>query len=249
MTNVATSISGPTASGTAAPKGLLERAIGVIVSPRETYADVAARPRVLGALLLVLLIAIGAQTALLLTEVGKDALFDQQIRSIESFGMQINDQMYDSMERSLQWAPYFGAAGTLIAFPIVFLVVSGIILGVFNAVMDGEATFKQVYAIVVHSGFLIALQQLFVNPLNYARESMSSPSNLAVFFPFLDETSFPAMLLGGLDLFFVWLIVNLAIGIAVLYKKRTSPIAMTMMGIYVSLVFVFAGVRSALSGA
>ena len=46
------------------------------------------------------------------------------------------------------------------------------------------------------------------------------------------------MLLGGIDLFFVWLIVNLAIGIGVLYKKRTAPIALTMMGIYVSLVLV-----------
>jgi hypothetical protein len=95
----------------------------------------------------------------------------------------------------------------------------------------------------------MALQQFFVVPLNYARQSMSSPTNLAVFFPFLDERSFPAMLLGGLDLFFIWLIVNLAIGIGVLYKKRTTPIAMTMLGIYVSLVLVVAGVRSAFSGA
>ena len=128
-------------------------------------------------------------------------------------------------------------------------VVAGLVLGVFNAVLGGDATFKQVYAIVVHSGFLMALQQLFVLPLNYARQSMSSPTNLAVFFPFLDETSFPAMLLGGIDLFFIWLIVNLSIGIGVLYKRRTAPIALTLLGIYVSVVLVIAGVRSALSGA
>jgi hypothetical protein len=57
------------------------------------------------------------------------------------------------------------------------------------------------------------------------------------------------MLLGGIDLFLIWLIVNQAIGIAVLYKRTTGPIAMTMLGIYVSIVLIVAGVRSSLSGA
>jgi hypothetical protein len=202
---------------------------------------------VLGALVVVLAIAIGAQTLFLLTEVGQDALFDMQIRSMESFGMRINDQAYEMMERQLPWSPYFSAAGTLVMFPIVWSVTAGLILGVF-ALMGGDASYKQVFAIVVHSGFLIALQQLFVNPLNYARASMSSPSNLAVFFPFLDETSFAARLLGGIDLFFIWLIVNLAIGVGILYKRKTAPIAMTMLGIYVSIVLIIAAVRTALSG-
>ena len=248
MTDVATRTADITGSATAAPKGLLARAVGVIVSPRETYADIAAHPRVLGTLAVVLLIVVGASTAFLLTEVGKNALFDQQLRTMESFGIRINDQMYDRLEQQLQWAPYI-AALSLVLFPVVWAIVAGIILAVFSAVMGGDGTFKQVYAIVVHAGFLIALQQLFVAPLNYARQLMSSPTNLAVFFPFLDERSFPAMLLGGLDLFYIWLIVNLSIGIGVLYKKKTAPIAMTMLGIYVSLVFVYAGVRSALSGA
>ena len=249
MTDVATKAADTTGSSSAAPKGLLARAMGVIVSPRETYAAIAAHPRVLGALAVVLVIVVSAQTAFLFTEVGRDALFDQQIRTMESFGVRINDQMYAGMEQGLQWAPYTGAVFTLVLFPIMWAIVAGIILGVFNAIMGGDGTFKQVYAVVVHSGFLMALQQLFVNPLNYARQSMSSPTNLAVFFPFLDETSFPAMLLGGIDLFFIWLIVNQAIGIGVLYGRRTGPIASTMLGIYVSVVLVVAAVRSALSGA
>lgn len=249
MTDVATETADTSGSGTTASTGLMARAIGVIVSPRETYADIAAHPRVLGAFLLVLLVVVGASTAFLFTQVGKDALFDQQIRTMESFGVRINDQMYAGMEQGLQWAPYTGAVFSLLLFPLVWAIIAGIILGVFNAVMGGDATYKQVYAIVVHSGFLIALQQLFVVPLNYARQSMSSPTNLAVFFPFLDEASFFALLLGGIDLFFIWVIVNQAIGIGVLYKRPTAPIAMTMLGIYLSIVLTFAAVRTALSGA
>jgi hypothetical protein len=247
MTVVASNPSDTSVSGSAAPKGLLARAIGVIVSPGETYADIAAHPRVLAALVVVLLVVVTAQTGFLMTEVGKDALFDQQIRTMESFGVRINDQMYAGMEQGLQWAAYTGAAFTLVLFPVMFAIIAGIIMGVFSAVLGGDATFKQVYAIIVHSSFLMALQQVFVAPLNYARQAMSSPTNLAVFFPFLDETSFMAMLLGGIDLFFIWLIVNQAIGIGVLYKRKTAPIATTMLGIYASIVLVIAAVRAALS--
>jgi hypothetical protein len=106
---------------------------------------------------------------------------------------------------------------------------------VFNAALGGDATFKQVYAVVAHSGILIAVQQLFTLPLDYARETMSSPTNLAVFLPFLDEGSFFARLLGSIDLFRIWWIVNLAIGMAVLYKRRTAPIATTMLVLYAAI--------------
>ena len=98
-------------------------------------------------------------------------------------------------------------------------------MGVFNAVLGGDATFKQVFSVVAHAGVVSLAQQLFVYPLDYARGSLSSPTNLGVFLPFLDENTFPARLLGAIDLFLIWWMVNLAIGLGVLYKRRTGPIA------------------------
>src|SRR5688500_881693 len=55
---------------------------------------------------------------------------------------------------------------------------------------DALPIFKQAFAIVAHAEIVIALQQLFILPLNYVRETMSSATTLAVFVPMLDETSF-----------------------------------------------------------
>ena len=96
------------------------------------------------------------------------------------------------MESQLQYAPYTTAAFMLIVFPIVWAAIAGIITGRVHALPWVEtATYKQVYAIVAHSAVLIALQQIFINPLNYERQSMSSPTTLAVFFPFLDDDDVP----------------------------------------------------------
>ena len=240
----------PTATAST-PTGmsLAARLIGILMSPRTAYADVVARPRVLGALAVVILISSTAVYTFMSTEVGKQAGLDMQVRQMESFGRTMTDAQYQRMEQMAGYAPYFGAGGQIVTLPLMALIIAGIAFAVFNAALGGDATFKQVYAVVAHSGVIIAVQQLFTLPLDYVRETLSSPTNLAVFLPFLDENSFPARLLGSIDLFVIWWSINLAIGLGVLYRKRTGPIATTLLVIYVTIGLVIAAVKTALAGA
>ncbi len=74
----------------AAPKGLVARIFGVLLAPRATYADVAARPRWLGVLAVVLLVMATGSIILFSTDVGKEALLDQQVTTMESFGIKLS---------------------------------------------------------------------------------------------------------------------------------------------------------------
>jgi hypothetical protein len=239
----------PESAAVIRPQSLPARIVGVLTSPRATFADVAARPRWLGVLAFVVLVGAVATFVFLSTAVGKQAMFDQQVRMLESFGVKLNDAAYARMEAGLDRAPYTGAISQVVVLPLMGLVISGIAIGIFNAILGGNATFKQVFAVVAHSGVVITLAQLFGLPLGYARETISSTTNLAVFFPFLDDSSFAARFLGSIDLFQIWWIVILAIGLGVLYRKRTGPIATSMLIVYVSIGLVIATIKSALSGA
>ena len=73
---------------------------------------------------------------------------------------------------------------------------------------------------------------------------MSSPTRLAVFFPTLDEMGVANYLLSGIDLFYIWSTINLSIGVAVLYKRRTGPVAAVLLGIYAVIVVIIAAVRA-----
>jgi hypothetical protein len=230
-------------------RGLLARAAGIIFAPRRTYAAIVARPRVLGALLLILVIMAGGLTTFLSTEVGREALLDQQLKQREAIGRPLTAEQTAQMERILPYIGYFAAVGQIVGVVLIMLVVSGLMFAVFNALLGGDATFKQVFSVVVHSGFVIALQQFFVLPLDYVRESLTSPTSLSVFLPFLEETSFAARFLGAVDLSVMWWMVNLAIGLGVLYKRRTGPIATGMFVTYLVIALVIAAIRSALSGA
>ena len=114
--------------------------------------------------------------------------------------------------------------------------------------LGGDATFKQVFAVVCHSAVVLAALSLFTTPLSYARETLSSATNLGIFLPFLDESSFLARLLGAIDLIFIWWMLSLAIGLGVLYRRRTGPIAITMFAVYVVIGMIIAAIKTASTG-
>jgi len=138
----------------------------------------------------------------------------------------------------------------VIVGPIMTFIFAGIYFGVFNAMLGGDATYKQVLAVTTHAGAINVVQTLFVLPLNYVRESAASATNLGVFVQsFLDETNFVARVLGMIDMFIVWNLIVTAIGLGVLYRRKTGPIFWSLMGVYVVIVLVIAGVMRAFGGA
>jgi predicted enzyme related to lactoylglutathione lyase len=62
-------------AASAAPKSLAARIIGVVTSPRETYASVAAHPRWFGVLAVIVLVGATGVFALMSTDVGKAKAF------------------------------------------------------------------------------------------------------------------------------------------------------------------------------
>jgi hypothetical protein len=88
------------------------------------------------------------------------------------------------------------------------------------------------------------LQQLFSLPIMYGRGDMASPTKLSVFFPTLDEMGFFTYLLSAIDLFIIWSTINVAIGVAVLYKRQTGPVAAVLLGIYAVIAVIIAAWRA-----
>jgi hypothetical protein len=128
------------------------------------------------------------------------------------------------------------------------LVIAGILFGLFN-VMGGEATFKQAFAVVTHASVVSLLGAIFSGAINYFRGGMTGVANLGALLPMLPDTSFVGRFLGAIDVFLIWWLVVLSIGFAVLYRRRTQPIAIALLGVYVVIALIIAVVKSRLGGA
>ncbi|HXH05020.1 MAG TPA: YIP1 family protein [Vicinamibacterales bacterium] len=221
-----------TESERAATRGLAARAIGIIVAPRETFEAVAAHPRWFGMLALTLVPMAVLTFLFLSTETGREALLEQQVSSIEAFGMTVTDEMYARLRAQLPAARYWAAGQFMLVWPLVLAIVAGVLFTLFSALLGGAATFRQVFSVTAHTTVISLLQQLFTLPLALARGSLGGVTNLAVLAPMLDETSFLGRLLGAIDVFWIWWTVVLAIGLSVLYRRRTRPILVGLLAVY-----------------
>jgi hypothetical protein len=77
------------------------------------------------------------------------------------------------------------------------------------------------------------LGAIFGGIMNFVKGVVStSVANLGMLLPMLKEGSFVANLAGAVDLFQIWFIITLSIGLGVLYKRKTSGIATGLFVVY-----------------
>jgi len=224
--------------------GLFARLIGVLFSPKETFAAIVARPRWLAVMIVTLVMSSAAYYVILSSQDMQDAIVDQQVRAMESRGNVVSDQQIANIERFIGYLPVGYAVGIFVLGPLFGAAIAGIVTGIFTALMGGNGTFKQVFAVMNHAGFIPAISALFIAGMLAvgAKPIGARPpgANLGVFLPMLEDTSFLAVLLRSIDMFLLWWMVVLAIGLGVLYKRRTGPIATTFIGLYIVIALLIA---------
>ena len=200
----------------------------MVRSPRATLTSAVKHPRSLGLGLLIVLVSAACSAGFLMTRVGQLAALDQQVRQLESFGTVIGDDTYEELRRLVPYRPLISAAFILVGWPILW-VLTAYALWWFGS---KRAAFLQVLTIVVHASAILALRALVAAPINYARESIGGATSLRMVMPAFGESTFPARLLGALDIFMVWWVVLVAMGLSILYETRTFTVARWLFGAY-----------------
>jgi hypothetical protein len=221
--------------------------LGVIRDPRATFGRLAANPRWADVLLVTFLVTAFSSALLLETETGRLALLDQWERTALAFGQPVTDSSYAMLARASENGVAYAAASALASGPALAVALSAALLGTFRLVRGGGATYRQVLAVVAHAGVILTLRQLVATPIVYARETLASPTTFSLFFTMLDETSPLARFFGIVDLFVIWWVVVLAIGMSRLYRQPARRLALAFMGTYVALAAILT-ITMALTG-
>lgn len=231
-----TTATAPAGSSTR-PMNVFARLVGVITSPKATFENVIAHPKALGILVVICLISAVTLGWFFSTQIGRDAWLNSMI---ERGGAQMTDQQIAAMEKMAPWVGYFAIGQAVIGVPIFMVLIAGLLYAIFNAAMGGTATFKQVFAVVVHSWVIPAVSQLFTLPLAYAKGELKSSTSLGVLLPMIDDATFLGKFLGAIDFFLIWALVVLAIGLGVLYRRKTQSIATILFVIYAVIALAIA---------
>jgi len=83
-------------------------------------------------------------------------------------------------------------------------------------------------------------------PLHFVRESLTSPTNIAGVLPLLEQGSLPARWLGSIDLFGLWWVWLMAVGLAAATGRPARRYLARLMVAYVGVAALVAAVFAVL---
>ncbi len=207
----------------------------------------AASPRWVGLVMILAVVTAASQALLFQTEVGQVALVDQWERTTLAFGQPVDETRYAEFQALSRKGPLFGVAIALVGGPVLTLVLAMVIALVFRR-GNPNVSFSQVLAVVAHASLILAIRLLVSAPVSYAREATGGATSLGLWFQTLDAASFAGRLIGALDVFVLWWVVLLAIGVGVLYGRRIRSVAAAFLGVYAGLALLLAVTMTVLGG-
>jgi type IV secretory pathway VirB2 component (pilin) len=238
----------------------MQRLWGTLFSPGETFQDINRKPTILVPIILGIVLALaGGAFFNWKVKPDWDRLFRAQIqkraeRSGQSLTPEQIEQQVEFSKKLVPIFPLFGAIGT----PIAYLVIAGVFaLGMM--LIQAKTTFKKILSVVAWSYTATALVQSLVFiavVLVQDQETLNSidptqgvnivPSNVGVLLP--AGTSGAVMALASsLDIFSIWYLVLLAIGLAAIAGSRKITPKKTggmVFGIWIVFVLVKVGWRA-----
>ncbi len=226
---------------------MIRRIAGVVTRPRASLAELVHQKTWAPTWLFILIVWAVCGGWLLSTEVGQQALVDERVRVVESFGGTVTDGDYAALLARPPWWVYFTSGGRLLLTPEITLLVAAAVWAV--ARFDGApATFVQGLTVAVHATLVLLIGQIVATPLHYVRESLTSPLNMAAILPLMEEGTAPARFFGSLDLFAIWWAAVLAVGLSVLTRRPTGRYGLLMTALLVGFAGVMTAIMAVTSG-
>ena len=219
----------------------MRRVTGVLLHPRATMAEVVRHPAFITTWAVVLLVVAVCAGLLLSTPIGQQLLVDERVRVTEAMGGRVDDATYARLQSDPPVSIYLTSGGRLLLTPPVTMAVAAGVLALGRR--DGaRVTFVTALAIAVHATVVLALQQLIATPLHYAYESLTNPTNLAGLLGVFDEGSWPARLFGAIDVFGLWWLWLLSLGLAAATGRPARRYIWKVLAVYIGVAAIVAAV-------
>ena len=219
----------------------MSRVTGVLLHPRATMDEVVRHPAFLTTWVVVLLAVLVCGGLLLSTPVGRQALVDERVRVTEALGRRVDDAAYARLQAQPPIPVYLTSGGRLLLTPpVTLLIAAGLMV---LARVDGtRLPFVTALAVAVHATVVLAVQQIVATPLHYVSESLTSPTNLAGVLRVFDEGTLPARLFGAIDVFGLWWMWLLSLGLAASAGKPARRYLWRLLAVYVGVAALVAAV-------
>ncbi len=201
------------------------RIIGMFFAPKPTFEDIVRKPSWILPTILILVMGFASVIALNLHFDWKGYVAQQMEKSPRTASLTA-DQKQQQIDAGAKYAPMFSYIFGLPAPLLALLVISLVLMGIYNVLGGAGVDFKTSFAIVSHAfvpaavvGTLLFLLVLFLKPVGTFDLENPVATNLAILFP-EDSAKWLVALGKNIDLLEFWKLILLGIGFGAVNPRK-----------------------------
>jgi hypothetical protein len=213
----------------------MDKIINIFFSPTKVFQSLKEKPS--WALPLVIVLVFIALTAVVTVISTKDIAMAKQEEILKERGMS-DEQIQQSKTFMTGPMPIiFGAIGAIIVTGVILLVFA-LLINVLIPPLGGAGSFARVFSVVSHSALVQVPGNIIRLLLIILTKSIYATTSLAAFTPNLARNTVIFQLLASLDLFVIWEMVLVALGIRITNDLKKNNAYLLVFGIWLGSVIL-----------
>jgi hypothetical protein len=225
-----------------------ERLLGVFISPKETFADVARKPGFV-APLITLMIAAVAVTEVMLWKIGAERIVRMSMEQSGQASRMSPEQLDQAVTTAAKITGIAMHVGGVVGVPIYLLILAGLGILIANVIFGAQVKFGTVVSLVCYANLvsllssLMALAMMLFGDLEHFNVQNPIPTNPG-FFLNVTEVSKPLYAFASsIDIFPIWIMILLGIGLSegTGRKVKASSIFLVYLGFWALWVLIKIG--------
>jgi hypothetical protein len=227
----------------------LKDVINIYFSPSATFEKIKDANWKQSIVPFVILILLGVVSVWLLQDLMQEVQFEEAVKRIEQNTRipdeqkdQIMDDIRDRMADPAPWQVMLGWLAGSLSNPVRVFFMTLFVLIIGNTIMGGNAKYGQLLVMTAYVYMISILEMIVKIPLMLSKWSVEVYTGLGLL-GIGESGSFINSFLAGFDLFGLWRIILLAMGMSFIYNKETKPFLWALLIYWVIQITVFAGLR------
>ena len=218
------------------------RVVNIFIAPGKVFEFLMQKPFWVVPLAVVTLAITLQQGIIMSSQTGKEGMRQEIQKSPRA--AQLSSEQVDQQISMMGWII---PISTFFVAPLITFMAAGLVYFIFSIVLGGEITYRHTLSAWTHVGFIGLVGIAVQTALVFIKGTIRPNTTLAAFLPFLEEDSFAYHFMQTFDLFVLWQLGVLAIGMGMLSRVGTKKAAIALYSTLAVVGLIIAGIRQAFS--
>jgi hypothetical protein len=129
------------------------------------------------------------------------------------------------------------------------VVAAAVLFFIFNVLLGGDSSFRRVFSVYCYASLVAMLGMIVRFPLIMTKGDMNVQTSLALLLSPNAKDSFLYSVLSSFDVFSIWQVILVSMGLGVIYKYSTKKAFTAVVILWIIYILAKSGLSSVFGGA